>query len=52
MSRTGAPKVIVNIANSLDKSIYEVAIYNLNSSTNQLDGDVDPDIFLTSYQEI
>ena len=52
MSRTGAPKVIVNIANSLDKSIYEVAIYNLNSSTNQLDGDVDPDIFLTSYHPI
>lgn len=52
MSRTGAPKVIVNIANSFDKSIYEVTIYNVNSSARQLDGEVDKDIRLTEYHPI
>jgi glycosyltransferase involved in cell wall biosynthesis len=52
MSRTGAPKVIVNIANALDKSIYEVTIYNVNSSASQLDGEVDKDIRLTEYHPI
>ena len=52
MSRTGAPKVIVNIANALDKSIYEVTIYNVNSFERQLDGEVDKDIRLTEYHPI
>ena len=52
MSRTGAPKVVVNIANALDKSIYEVAIYNVNSSARQLDGEVGKDIRLTEYYPV
>ena len=49
MSRTGAPKVVLNIANSLDKSIYEVMIYNVNSSLNQLNSEVDSNVLLKEY---
>ena len=49
MSRTGAPKVVLNIANSLDKSIYEVMIYNVNSSLNQLNSEIKSNVLLKEY---
>ena len=52
MSRTGAPKVVLNIANSLDESVYEVMIYNVNSSLNQLNSEIKSNVSLKEYYPI
>ncbi len=49
MSRTGAPIVILNIANNLDKNQYEVMIYNINSLNNQLYNEVDKSIKIEEF---
>lgn len=46
MSRTGAPRVILNIANELNPNIYDVAVFNVNSTNEQLSTELNKNITL------